>query len=432
MKDQTQSNQQYWEREALFNPTHNPEHTTLIELSRGYTDLKQGTWSNNPRNDQSSESETEETEAGDEDTNHNLTLTNPNNYTLNKANENNENTQTPPRHNPTPEQRSYQTQPNSPRNEYPIQNITTTTNQINSTPQTNNSITNHNPIPPNPERNMAGDARRTGNQGGPPQCTLAAARNIIRNETLSEKELATWCEDANIQKPRWTNFLNNKCIQLGEIAVGADRDIAHRTGRDQIRSAIEVSTIRGSTWSHAITYINNGKGTFRRYDNDDQARLEGTYTTVTWDEIIHTWDKNTSLFAIVPIDSELANARNVTVANEREKIRRRREELRNEGMERPQILHIIREEEKRARENEAYQTATNRTATNNPTHLRNHANTSTIATTIRSRRDSPPIEKNNGLTHDPNDALPVDTQRNPLHDNGMTIQQPHMQTTQHI
>ena len=112
-EDQTQPNQQYWEREALFNPTHNPEHTTLIELSRGYTNLKQGTWSNNPRDDQSSESETEETEAGDEDTNHNLTLTNPNNYTLNKANENNENTQTPPRHNPTPEQRTYQNQPNS-------------------------------------------------------------------------------------------------------------------------------------------------------------------------------------------------------------------------------------------------------------------------------------------------------------------------------
>ena len=222
---------------------YNPEHTTLIELSRGYTDLKQGTWSNNPRNDQSSESETEETEAGDEDTNHNLTLTNPNNYTLNKANENNENTQTPPRHNPTPEQRTYQNQPNLPRNELPNQNITTTTNQTNTTPQTNNPTTNHNPIPPDPERNLAGDARRTGNQEGPPQCTLAAARNIIRNETLSEKELATWCEDANIQKPRWTNFLNNKCIRLGEVAVGADRVTAHRTGRDQIRSAIEVSTI---------------------------------------------------------------------------------------------------------------------------------------------------------------------------------------------
>ena len=191
-EDQTQPNQQYWEREALFNPTHNPEHTTLIELSRGYTNLKQGTWSNSPRDDQSSESETEETEAGDEDTNHNLTLTNPNNYTLNKANENNENTQTPPRHNPTPEQRTYQNQPNLPRNELPNQNITTTTNQTNTTPQTNNPTTNHNPIPPNPERNLAGDARRTGNQEGPPQCTLAAARNIIRNETLSEKELATY------------------------------------------------------------------------------------------------------------------------------------------------------------------------------------------------------------------------------------------------
>ena len=202
--------------------------------------------------------------------------------------------------------------------------------------------------------------------------------------------------------------------------MGADRDIAHRTGRDQIRCAIEVSTIRGSAWSHAITYINNGKGTFRRYDNDDQARLEGTYTTVTWGEIIHTWGKNTSLFAIVPIDSELANARNVTVANEREQIRRRREELRNEGMERLQILHTIREEEKRAREDEACQTATNRTATNNPTHLRDQANTSTIATTIRSRRDSPPIARNNGLTHDPNDAFSSDTQRSPSHDNEMT------------
>ena len=202
--------------------------------------------------------------------------------------------------------------------------------------------------------------------------------------------------------------------------MGADRDIAHRTGKDQIRCAIEVSTIRGSVWSHAITYINNGKGTFRRYDNDDQARLEGTYTTVTWGEITQTWGKNTSLFAIVPIDSELANARNVTVANEREQIRRRREELRKEGMERLQILHIIREEEKRAREDKAYQTATNRTTTNNPTQPSDQTNTSTIASTIRSGRDSPPNARNNGLTHDPNDASSADTLRSPSHVNEMT------------
>ena len=140
------------------------------------------------------------------------------------------------------------------------------------------------------------------------------------------------------------------CTQIGEVAVGADRDIAHRTGRDEIRRAIEVSTTNNSAWSHAITYINNGDGTFKRYDNDDQARLDGTYTTITWEEIIHTWSKNTSLFVIVPIDSELANARNVTIANERETIRRRREELRNKGIGRQQILQIIREEEKRTRE----------------------------------------------------------------------------------
>lgn len=77
------------------------------------------------------------------------------------------------------------------------------------------------------------------------------------------------------------------------------------------------------------------------YDNDDQARIESTYTTVTWDEMMCTWGNDTSLFAIVPINSELAKAKHVTVANERERIRRRRDELRTKGMERLQILHTI-------------------------------------------------------------------------------------------
>jgi hypothetical protein len=64
--------------------------------------------------------------------------------------------------------------------------------------------------------------------------------------------------------------------------------------------------------------------------------------------------------------------------------------------------------------------------------LRNHANTSTITTTIRLRRDSLPIEKNNGLTHDPNDALSVDTQRSPFHDNEMTTTTAHANNPTHL
>jgi hypothetical protein len=165
-ENQTQPEQQYWEREAFFNPTHNPEHTILIELSRGYTNINQGTWSNNPRNDQSSGSETEETEEGDEDNNQIQTQTNSNNYTLNKANKNKETTQTSPRYNLIPEQHAHQTQPNIPGKGQVTQNPTTTTHKPNKVPQANNPTTDHNPKPPNTERNMAGDARRTGTQGG--------------------------------------------------------------------------------------------------------------------------------------------------------------------------------------------------------------------------------------------------------------------------
>ena len=49
--------------------------------------------------------------------------------------------------------------------------------------------------------NLAGDARRTGEEGGPAQCALAAARNASRDENLTREQFMQWCENSDMLTP---------------------------------------------------------------------------------------------------------------------------------------------------------------------------------------------------------------------------------------
>ena len=103
-ENSTQPDQHYWERGALFNPTHNPEHTTLMELSRGYTDLVQGAWTDSPHSDRTSDSETKETEEAKVDTSRDQSPTQQTNPAQSNANEDKRTRQAPKNHHQTPEQ----------------------------------------------------------------------------------------------------------------------------------------------------------------------------------------------------------------------------------------------------------------------------------------------------------------------------------------
>ena len=51
--------------------------------------------------------------------------------------------------------------------------------------------------------NLAGDARRTGEEGGPAQCALAAARNASRDANLTRTQFMQWCVQGVLPLGHW-------------------------------------------------------------------------------------------------------------------------------------------------------------------------------------------------------------------------------------
>ena len=199
--------------------------------------------------------------------------------------------------------------------------------------------------------NLAGDARMTGQQGGLPQCSLAAARNASRNGNLTESQFKRWCDGGDILAPLWCRFLTDCCAADPEVAIPVDKSAARSSGQSQIRVAV-MQTNRGR---HAITLIAAGGGTFRRYDNDDDARrTHSTFTRVTWADIMQEWDVlGVAVYALVPGGAPLTRTQLVSAAQSRDKRRRRVDELIRAGIhdrrERARILHG--EEKATARKN---------------------------------------------------------------------------------
>ena len=121
--------------------------------------------------------------------------------------------------------------------------------------------------------NLAGDARRTGEEGGPAQCALAAARNASRDENLTRAQFMQWCENSDILTPLWCSFLQDRCARIGELAVPIDKVLARQHRGEDIRIAI----LQTNAGRHAVAIMRDASGHFRRYDNDDVARsTQGT------------------------------------------------------------------------------------------------------------------------------------------------------------
>ena len=230
----------------------------------------------------------------------------------------------------------------------------TTTQNITPTQEHTTAASNHphttainNPPPQAPPQgtedvwaNLAGDARMTGQDGGLPQCSLAAARNASRNRNLTEHQFTRWCDDGDILAPLWCNFLTDCCAADSEVAIPVDKEMARTSGHSQIRIAV-MQTNRGQ---HAITLIAAGDNTFRRYDNDDDARrTHGTFTWVTWADIMQEWDVlGVAMYALVQGGAPLTHAQRIATTRTRAERRRRVNELIQAGIhdaaERSRIL----------------------------------------------------------------------------------------------
>ena len=169
--------------------------------------------------------------------------------------------------------------------------------------------------------NLAGDARKSGATGGLPQCTLAAARNAARNGELTAAQFAQWCEGGDIQVPHWCAFLTDCCARPGEVAVPIDIDAARLYSPTSPRLLV----LQTNTGRHAVTFFVESPGNARRFDNDDQARLQDTFTWVAWDTIIHEWSTSASnaMYGLVQAGSPLTTTDRARAAMEREHRRRR-------------------------------------------------------------------------------------------------------------
>jgi hypothetical protein len=102
---------------------------------------------------------------------------------------------------------------------------------------------------------------------------------------------------------------------------------------------------------HAITLIAANGGSFRRYDNDDNARrLHDTFTWVTWGEIMQEWDTvGIAMYALVPGGAPLTHTEMVTAMRSRNERRRRINELIQAGVHDRRERHRILQEEERQR-----------------------------------------------------------------------------------
>jgi hypothetical protein len=89
--------------------------------------------------------------------------------------------------------------------------------------------------------------------------------------------------------------------------------------------------------------MRDASGHFRRYDNDDEARTQGTFIWSTWALVMHEWESSgIAMFGVVPADSPHANSRTATEERTRDERRRRVRELIRAGVhnarDRQQIL----------------------------------------------------------------------------------------------
>ena len=127
-------------------------------------------------------------------------------------------------------------------------------------------------------------------------CVDFAARNASRDANLTHTQFMQWCENEDILTPLWCSFLQDRCARTSEAAVPIDKALARQHRGEGIRIAI----LQTNAGRHAITLMRDASGHFRRYDNDDEARTQGTFIWSTWTQVMHEWDSyGIAIFGIV-------------------------------------------------------------------------------------------------------------------------------------
>ena len=124
-------------------------------------------------------------------------------------------------------------------------------------------------------RDMSEDAvaaREARERGIHAQCSLASTRNLRRNPNYSRRRLAEYCMGPeyldDIRSPDWPVLMQ---------PILRDGEVVKRVGTANVR-AEEMGDFRAGViilHEHVVCFHNDGNGSFRFYDNDSRARLEG-------------------------------------------------------------------------------------------------------------------------------------------------------------
>ena len=160
-------------------------------------------------------------------------------------------------------------------------------------------------------RDMSGDAITTSvarERGVHAQCSLAAVRNLRRNQDYTRQRLAERCVTKSytddVRFPDWAALMlpmlgATEVVKRGKIAEGpAD----HATLYD-LRAAVVIVSFRAT--NHVVCIHNDRIGGFRLYDNDSAARAAGTYEAITTATLVERFS-GSCFIGIMDEDSDLS------------------------------------------------------------------------------------------------------------------------------
>ena len=176
-----------------------------------------------------------------------------------------------------------------------------------------------------PLRDMAGDATTTREAlrlGTWAQCSLATARNLTRRENLaadflSERQMGMFglldTADAaergvagDIRFPDWARvFRDANLLRQGEVIV---RFMPQRLNSSELLKDARLMALIYVQSTHVVAVLRDdeslsgGRVTFRKYDNDSDARRRGTFERVSARQL---WISGCEIFAVTLSGSNL-------------------------------------------------------------------------------------------------------------------------------
>ena len=162
-----------------------------------------------------------------------------------------------------------------------------------------------------PDRDMSGDALTTQqaiSQGEHAQCSLAAARNVRRNPLYTRERLSQLSiqpeYDGDIRLPDWPRILTEVSVEGECIKRGTWRTVPPHL-LSEAKYAVTIQHRPHMSFTHVVALIWDDRGYFKLYDNDSPERLQGTYSTLTTQQLVDSWGQDT-FFAVMEEDCELS------------------------------------------------------------------------------------------------------------------------------